>query len=93
MKNICCLPCISRLVPGKVSFVTLNGSNRKGGCFGKRLDARVLYRMRVFSHASLFAHKRVKQLTALDKSFSMQNNIYRDTLCFAYYICAYLRDR
>ena len=57
------------------------------------LDTCVLYRTRVFSHAFLFAHKRVKQLTALDKSLSMQNNIYRDTLCFAYYICAYLRDR
>jgi len=57
------------------------------------LDARVLYCTHVFSHTCLFAHKHVKQFTALDKSFSMQNNIYRDTLCFAYYICAYLRDR
>ena len=30
------------------------------------LDARVLYRTRVFSQTFLFAHKHVKQLTALD---------------------------
>ena len=27
IKNIRCLPCISRLVPGKMSFVILEGSN------------------------------------------------------------------
>ena len=88
MKNIGCLPCISWLVPGKMSFITLKGSKLKGGCFGKHVLTHKLYRMRVFWHI-----KRVKQLTALDKRFSMQNNIYCDTLCFAYYICGYLRDQ
>ena len=46
---------------------------------------------RVSFHSLVFWHiKRVKQLTALNKSFSVQNNIYCD--CFAYYTCAYLRD-
>ena len=59
MKNICCLPCISRLVPGKVSFVTLKGSNRKGGCFGKLVlthaccIAHMSFHTRVFSHISV----------------------------------------
>ena len=48
----------------------------------------------VFFHSHVFWHiNHVKQLTALNKSFSVQNNIYRDNLCFAYYICAYLRDK
>ena len=90
---MCCLPCISRFAPGKMSFVTLKGSNRKDGCFEKRVLTHACYIARVSFHTRVFSHiKRVKQLTALDKSFSVQNNIYRDTLCFAYYICTYLRD-
>ena len=58
------------------------------------LNARICYIARVSFHSRLFWHiKRVKQLTALNKSFSVQNNIYRDTLCFAYYISAYLGEK
>ena len=55
--------------------------------FGKSLALKI-YRTRVFWHI-----RGAKQLTALNKSFSVHNNIYCDTHCFAYYICTYLRDK
>jgi len=65
MKNICCLPCISRLVPGKVSFVTLKGSNRKGGCFGKLVLTHACYIARVSFHTRVFSHISVSNSSLL----------------------------
>ena len=79
MKNICCLPCISRLVPGKVSFVTLKGLNRKGGCFGKLVLTHACYIARVSFHKRFFSHISMSNSSLLWTCFSMQNNIYRDT--------------
>ena len=77
----------------KNEFCHIKGSNRKAGCFGKRVLTHACYIARVSFYKRVFSHiKRVKQLTALDKSFTVQNNIYRATFCFAYYICAYLKD-
>ena len=57
----------------KMSFVTLKGSNQKAGCFGKRVLTHACYIACMSFYKRVFSHiKRVKQLTALDKSFSVQ---------------------